>query len=269
MIGRSHSGAARKAQWLRAVHFLRAVRPLTFEFLVACYVSARMRPWLVLVIAVTGCVSHTVRVGGKTVPRLDLGYTDGNRYFNFTHRDAYPEPIGPSDGKWAYGGHLAGVVCGVNVSLDAEYYGRHLAVDGFFDGRPVRYFVRERADGRHIDGNFDGMSGITIRLTPGSLDGDIALPFYDEHLHLRAAPDKSNDSDTLVGSIDIYGFPMPYLIRGAHVLREMTPEDQALLLPLMVTCPTTVADADGRYIFGFDMTGKSYGRETSVVSQRR
>ncbi|HWE27748.1 MAG TPA: hypothetical protein VHB97_07090 [Polyangia bacterium] len=223
-----------------------------------------MRCWLVLAMALTGCAAHSVRIGGKSVPRLDLGYTDGNRYFSFTHRDAYPEPIGPSDGKWTYGGHLAGVVCGVNASLDAEYYGRYLAVDGFFDERPVRYFVRERADGRHIDGSFDGASGITLKLTRSTLDGDIALPFYDEKLHLRAAP---NDSDALVGSIDIYGFPMPYIIRGAHVLREMTPEDQALVLPLMVTCPTTVASADGRYVFGFDITGKSYGRESSVVKR--
>jgi hypothetical protein len=221
-----------------------------------------VRPWLALVIALTGC-GNTVRIAGKSVPRVDLGYTDGNRYFSYVHRSAYPEPIGPSDGRWTYGGHLGGVVCGVSVSLDAQYYGRYLAVDGFFDERPVRYYVRERADGRHIEGSFDGSSGIALKLTRGSLDGQITLPFYDETLHLHAA---ANGADSLVGSIDIYGFPMPYVIRGAHVLREMTPEDQALVLPLMVTCPTTVAAADGRYVFGFDMTGRSYGgRDTQAV----
>lgn len=220
-----------------------------------------MRSWLALVIALTGC-GHFVRIAGKSVPRVDVGYTDGHRYFSFTHRAAYPAALGPSDGKWTYGGHLAGVVCGVDVSLDAQYYGRYLAVDGFFDERPVRYFVREQADGRHIDGSFDGASGVALKLTRGSLEGLITLPFYDEKLRLHAA---ESGADSLVGTIDIYGFPMPYVIRGAHVLREMTPEDQALVLPLMVTCPTTVATSDGRYVFGFDMTGQSYGREKPVA----
>jgi hypothetical protein len=214
-----------------------------------------MKPWLIVVIALTGCVPHTAVIDGKTVPRATLYYSD-HRWFAFEHWDAYPAPIGASSGHWTYGGRIAGIVCGVDVTMFADYYGRRLAVDGYYQAHaamddityPARYTVTDRNDGRHIE----GVMGVDMRLTHESLDYELLKRFSIRTVHLRAG-----ENDTLEGTVETFGFTMPFLVRGAHVLFAMPPEDQATLLPLMLACPTSVRrDGSDEIVSGFDLTGK-------------
>jgi hypothetical protein len=175
--------------------------------------------------------------------------------------DAYPLPLGPSGGQWTYGGHVAGRVCGVDVNFFADYYGRHLAVDGYYRGSdfPVRYSVRDDGQGRHIEGTL----GVDIVMTRQSLEVDILRRLNYRRLHL-----KDEGGDTFVGTVEIFGYEFPYAIRGMHVLFAMPPEDQAVVLPLMLACPTVMPDGHGEQIFGFDLTGESYegGRHRPIAT---
>lgn len=208
------------------------------------------------VILLTACVPHTAIIDGQSVPRPTLGYSDHQLYV-IEHHDAYPRPIAPGEGKWTYGGSLVGTVCGVDVVLFADYCGKYLSVDGYYHApfalgkaeQAVRYAVSDQADGRHIE----GVNGVELVLSPQAIDGTFVRAIGVRTLHLRARGD-----DSLYGTFAIFGWEFPFLVRGAHLLWSMPAEDQAAILPLMLTCPSALPDDHGGRIAGFDLTGEAY-----------
>jgi hypothetical protein len=198
-----------------------------------------MRTLLVAVLLITGCIPTTAVIDGRPVPRPTLGYTD-HRYFGIRHRRAYPAPVGPSDGVWSYAGRVDGTVCGVDVRLDGDFYGRQMQVTGFISSvrntrsmRPLILTVADRQGVRHIMGG-----GADLELTPTSLRGSITMRSHYRKFFLQAEGD-----DELVGEIESFGMRFPFVVRGRRALWAMPAIDQAALLPLMLTCNAFVAGA--------------------------
>src|SRR5262245_53173447 len=81
-----------------------------------------------------GCAPTTATVDGHTLDRPNLSYTD-HQLYALEHRAAYPGWQSPSSGLHTYGGTLSGRVCGVDMHLDADYYGRYLDVSGYMTPR--------------------------------------------------------------------------------------------------------------------------------------
>jgi hypothetical protein len=149
-----------------------------------------------------GCAPTTAVVNGQRMPRPDLGYTD-HQYYAVQHRRAYPVASGPSSGLYSYGGPLWASVCGANLNLEAEYYGRFLDVSGYITpqrpsgslapDQPVRFEVRDRATStgavREVHGTFPlrslldryGPLVIDFRFNADRLDGTIGHRRYQLH----------------------------------------------------------------------------------------
>src|SRR5262245_23200425 len=131
---------------------------------------------LLAVILLTGCAPTTAVIDGRRIVRPTFGYSD-HRYYAVAHSRAYPIHVGPSDGVWSYAGYVSGTVCGADVRLDGELYGRLLDVSGFVSSvnggrtRPLRFTVEDDRRGvRHIMGQ-----GADLELTPTWLSGSITL----------------------------------------------------------------------------------------------
>jgi hypothetical protein len=202
-------------------------------------------PRLVLVvIALTGCAPTTAVVDGKTVPRQTLGYTD-HRFFAVEHRNAYPEVRGPSSGLRSYGGRIAGRVCAVDVDVHSQYRGQSLEVSGFVLSAQPKGFppartmaihvdVRDHADGRVIRGSVgDRVFPIELRMQPQAIVGVIG----PRHFQLdQPAPDE----DELRGTVRLPTWwgdaELPFVVRGVRELWAMPAADQAVLMPLMMSC---------------------------------
>jgi hypothetical protein len=200
------------------------------------------RSALVLLACAVGCAPTTAVINGKTVPRPMLGYTDHETY-GLTHKNAYPVPRGPSSGLWSYGGELYGTVCGMSVVLDAEYYGRFLSVTGFVTPAvtsatvapqtPLQIEARDRNGLRAINGVFLGQDlnynrpGFDLQFSSGALVGSVGLRRFD----LRRDGD-----DRLRGTMSLAGYDYDFAIDGIDELWRMPVADQAVLLPLMLSC---------------------------------
>ncbi len=200
-----------------------------------------------------GCAPTAAIVDGQRVARPDLAYTD-HQYFALRHERAYPAARGPSSGLWSYGGRLVGNVCGVDVQLEAEYYGRFLDVSGYLVNarpsgspkadNPIRLEVRDRASAgggeRQVHGTtFADLTGpygplvIDYRYNRDGLSGTIGYRRYD----LR------RDADgRLRGTMIIAGQTLPFELDGIDDLWSMPAADQAALVPLMMSCATIDVD---------------------------
>jgi hypothetical protein len=192
----------------------------------------------------SACAPTTAVVHGQTVARPTLGYTD-NRYFAVKHELAYPAPRGPSSGLWSYGGRIVGDVCGASVNYESEYYGHFLDVSGFVSSirspagrdaiRPVRFEVRD--DSRRGRSIF-GMSGsayypIELYMKPESIEGVVG----QRHFQLHELDTEHNE---LRGTVRLPTFlgeqTYPFVVRGVQELWSMPAADQAVLVPMMMSC---------------------------------
>jgi hypothetical protein len=194
-----------------------------------------------------------VVVDGRTLPRENLGYTDHD-YFALMHFDAYPAQRGPSSGLRAYGGRLAGRVCGADLNLEAEYKGRRVSVLGVAQilkvstnraqERAVYIDVSDRTDragvvSRRISGKVgdDDLDAALLWGMPPKRQIDFAMS--SEWLRGRIGRrefDLHADGDHLVGTFAINGRKMPFQLDGWGAVWAMTPADQAAILPFMMTC---------------------------------
>jgi hypothetical protein len=188
-----------------------------------------------------GCAPTTAVVHGQRVARPSLGYTD-HQYFAIRHQLAYPEMRGPSSGLWSYGGRIDGRVCGLDVNFESDYYGRHLDVSGSVRSMlpgarhlGMRIDVRDGKHGREISGNMGGrLSPMELYLTPQSIVGRIGQRRF--HIDERAP-----DADELRGTMRYNDYfrgdtSIGFVVRGVQELWAMPPADQAVLLPLMLSC---------------------------------
>lgn len=195
-----------------------------------------------ILLTLGGCAPTTAVVAGKTVPRVALGFTDRETYA-LRHTQAYPQPRGPSSGLWSYGGRLEGSVCGLDVKLEAEYYGRFLGITGFVAPlvvnagltlfHPLQIEARDRDGERIITGAFvggdliTGVPGFDFRMTSDHLRGNIGARRFDL---TRDADDR------LVGTMSMAGYRYEFVLDGIDEVWRMPVADQAVLLPLMLTC---------------------------------
>jgi hypothetical protein len=226
---------------------------------------------LSLVLLLSACAPVRVNIRGELKPRLTLGYSD-HRYFAVVHRAAYPEARGASSGLRAYGGRIDGVVCGLDVWLEADYRGSRLQLAGFVsrdDGSsgnlrralPAHLEVRDSDGARHISGgvgaeidSFVGMTGTKAadKFTDSDWDiGENGSPFAPvDHrvdirfdtgsLHGRVARRefdlRSDGKDALAGTVTENGMRYGFVLRGMSHLWSMPAADQAAVLPIMLSC---------------------------------
>jgi hypothetical protein len=209
--------------------------------------------FLLLALITAGCASHHAVVDGRTLARENLGYTDHD-YFALMHYDAYPAQRGPSSGLRAYGGRLAGRVCGADLNLEAEYKGRHLAVLGYAQLMKITTFnARLQTVDIHVFDKTDGAGAVARHFTGRVSDDDLGLALArglpprhqidfamsSEWLRGRVGRrefDLHADGDQLVGTFAIGGTKIPFRLDGWGALWAMTPADQAAILPFMMTC---------------------------------
>lgn len=209
-------------------------------------------------LGLAGCLPRTAVVAGKSVPRVNLAYSDG-RFFWLTHRAAYPDVRGPARGKMVFAGAIAGRICGADGTFDAWFLDgdEHMVLSGFLSDtrgeRPPEPWTfeifREGGGVRRIQGGRGGfvlpetthmvmpvMYSIDFRLTPGALEGWVG----EHHFSLRAGED-----DRLVGKETMQSYASDYIVEGVSKLYSMPPPDQAMILAAMLVCPTSVHDVAG------------------------
>jgi hypothetical protein len=202
--------------------------------------KTKIASMVLLACALPACASSSAG-HGKAAARL--GYSDG-RMFAVTHTLASTPVVAPTGGWHADAGRILGSVCGLDVDFHGEYWGRRLDVSGFTaqstrlglstDAHPMRFDVRDSSQGRQIFGMLPDRGGLTpieLYLTPDSLVGTVGLRHY--------ALSRSDD-DELRGTMQAPTFSgeekMPFVIRGAQELWQMPASDQAVLVPLMLSC---------------------------------
>ncbi|HEX4462881.1 MAG TPA: hypothetical protein VIA18_33135 [Polyangia bacterium] len=195
---------------------------------------------VLLACALPACASQSA-ARDKTAT---LGYSDG-RYFTVKHELPATAVVAPTGGAHAYAGRVVGEVCGVDVDFYSEYWGRRLDVSGFtqLDARysastrasSVRFDVRDGAKGREIFGSRGDSNvplyPIELYLKPDSLVGTVGLRHYDL---------ARGDGDELRGTVRTPTYfgeqTLPFVIKGAQELWQMPASDQAVLVPLMLSC---------------------------------
>jgi hypothetical protein len=229
-----------------------------------------MRPksLAVAVIALTGCAAPTTAVvAGRTVPRMDLGYTD-HRYFAVNHEGAYPDVSQPPTRWHEYDGRIVGRVCALDINFESEYWGGRHDVTGFVTTtRPggssgdlaVRFDVRERPDGRDISGTFGALKifPIDIKLRHDSIRADVGWRRF-------TLDQLDPEADELRGKVHLLTFffgelELPFVIRGVHNLWNMPAADQAVVLPFMMSCLQGMPGAkrDLEPVLGIDFSGRA------------
>jgi hypothetical protein len=190
-----------------------------------------MRALLALLALAAGCATGSAATTGPTV-----GYTDGT-YFWLQHVGAQSGGLGA---RFAPGGEIKGVTCGMDVFYDVWLMGpsaRNLtgfvrrAVPGARRQQSSHFVVRDRGGFRRLEGTVGetvGTSVVDLRMTPGSLTGRVAQRRYD----LRAA---GND---LVGTVvgGVITRPVTFVAHGRAELWQMSPEMQAVLVPFLLSC---------------------------------
>jgi hypothetical protein len=189
-----------------------------------------MKTLLVPMLLAVGCagVPKTAIVDGKEVPRLTQEF-NGQPY-TVKHEGAHPRPGGPSEGLRDSGGSIRGRVCGMLVDFDVTHKGDHVQVVGSIDNHmPAAIDLNEANGVRHFTGNL-GNAGVDFTLGAGEMQGHVGIRVFA----LEAA------GDQLQGHMRIPGLlgdgAIGVLMHGREALTAMTPADQALVLPLMMTC---------------------------------
>ena len=173
-----------------------------------------------------GCASTTAIIDGKTVPRLELAFT-GQPYIVRHHR-AHPRPGGPSSGLTDSGGDIVGRVCGVDVDFEVQHEGDHVQLTGFIDNERASVVrVADREGARTFTGGFGGHS-IDLKLFGDHIEGHVGLRVIFARM----------EGDTFTGFMRLPGWTgaLPVRISGRGALFDIPAADQAVILPLLVTC---------------------------------
>jgi hypothetical protein len=202
--------------------------------------NAMLLAWCASILG--ACAPTTAVVNGKTVPRVSLGYTDRETYA-LRHTRAYPQTRGPSSGLWSYGGRLDGTVCGLDVHLEAEYYGRFLGVTGFVAPAttsagptgfsPLQIEARDRHGERNIRGTFPGAD---LRTGVAGFDFKLAGDHLRGHVGARTFDLVRDAEDQLSGTMTIASHRYDFVLDGIDEVWSMPVADQSVLLPLMLSC---------------------------------
>jgi hypothetical protein len=226
---------------------------------------------VLLACALPACASQSA-AHDKTAT---LGYSDG-RYFTVKHELPATAVVAPSGGAHAYAGRVVGEVCGIDVDFYSEYWGRRLDVSGFtqLDTRygvssgssSVRFDVRDGTKGREIFGGRAGSNvplyPIELYLKPDSLVGTVGLRHYDL---------ARGDGDELRGTVRTPTFfgekTLPFVIKGAQELWQMPASDQAVLVPLMLSCLERVPGnrREERIVLGVDFRHRPATTTTTTM----
>jgi hypothetical protein len=202
--------------------------------------KTKLASMVLLACALPACASQS---SARGKPAASLGYSDG-KYFSVRHSLPDSSATAPTGAWHADAGRILGNVCGVDVDFQGEYWGHRLDVSGFTalsprlglstNAHPMRFDVRDGKHGRQIFGTLPDNKGLTpieIYLTPDSLVGTIGLRHYAL---------TRGDDDELRGTLRTATFmgdrTMPFVIRGAQELWQMPASDQAVLVPLMLSC---------------------------------
>jgi hypothetical protein len=202
-----------------------------------------------LMLFLAACASsNTVTIGGKKVPRVDLGYTD-RTYFAFAHRRALP-PGSYAVGKGLRdGGHIAGVACGLDFVYDVWHRGQSVVLTGFVHptwastgvSESSYIVVRDRNGVREITGSIGnevGYSTVDLKLTRDTLRGRVSIRRFD----LVA------EGDVYHGDLQVYGYTGRFVALGREALWSMPPEDQAVVIPKLFACAQGVGSTPRRPI---------------------
>ena len=258
---------------------------------------------LVLLALVPSCAAPVANVRGELKPRVKLAYSD-NRYYAVTHDAAWPESRGASSGLRVYAGRLSGFVCGTDVWLEADYRGNRMQLLGYVEpidgsgGTPTRPLpahldVRDVDGERRITGgvgaeidSFVGMTGHKASGVYTNSDWDIGengsplipadhaieLAFSTSGLRGVVAGRKfalhADGNDNLVGTITTHGDTLPFLLRGVSGLWSMPVADQAVVLPIMLSCDYGLDGPDGvQTLAGTPVLSVDFTRETRTASR--
>jgi hypothetical protein len=214
---------------------------------------------LAFALAAAGCATGTVLVDGKQVSRVELRFTGSS--YSVTHRDAHPQPYGPSSGYDGDGGTIGGDVCGMQIDYGVEHHGDHVQLIGFVDGdHPSAIAIRDEGGARRITGNI-GNLGVDLTLTGSHLEG---------HAGLRVIAMTQAD-DQLVGFMRLPNVwdeqagrnaVVKATLDGRDALWRLPPADQAALIPLVLSCHLASSEP-GRQLAG-DFRGGFGGRAGSA-----
>lgn len=161
------------------------------------------------------------------VPRSDLRL-QGDAY-SLSHLRAHPRSTGPADGTHGHGGKIQGEVCGLNVSFTVAHRGDHLTLQGEVSSTPASFFVGEMGGLREIHGVL-GQRSVEIRYSDRHLYGRIGAMSMD-----FSVPSSLDDRLVFL-SQDGQGDPLSYSLVGRAALWKTPAADQAVLLPLLLSC---------------------------------
>jgi hypothetical protein len=195
----------------------------------------------------------------------------GSDQYRITHERAFPGVFDRRRGLDVDDGTLSGRICNVDINFDASWYRARLHLDGHGEGAGqgtrtyhesegdfrMSFEVTELGPGRrHITGRVPqdpklppdpGMQALDLDVSPERLKGRIGMRQFD----LAA------DGDYLAGRYERHGdvtraFDDEYVIYGRAQLGQMVPADEALVLLLMMTCPSTI-EYEGKMVRGFSL----------------
>lgn len=183
----------------------------------------------VLAAATAGCAPTTAIVNGKEVPRLSLAFT--GRPFSVKHLRAHPEPRGPSSGLKDDGGHVTGIICGLDVLLDVKHMGDRVRLEGFIDNTlSANLEVRDVEGERVITGNLGasaGVAAVELHLSQAGLRGRVGQRAFLMEI----------DGDRYVGKLRINDTRIAdATVEGREALWAMPAADMAAVLPALLTC---------------------------------
>ncbi len=182
-----------------------------------------------LATAATGCASSTAMVNGQAVPRLSLAFT--GRPYSVKHLRAHPEPRGPSSGLSDDGGHITGLVCGLDILLDVKHAGDRVRLEGFIDSQlSANLEVRDVEGERVITGNLGasaGVAAVELHISQAGLRGRVGQRAFLMEI----------DGDRYVGKLRINDTRIAdATIEGREEFWKMPAADQAAVLPALLTC---------------------------------
>lgn len=180
-------------------------------------------------VAASGCAPTTAIVNGKEVPRLSLSFT--GRPYSVKHMRAHPDPRGPSSGLTDDGGHVTGIICGLDLLLDVKHAGDRVRLEGFIDNAlSANLEIRDVEGERVITGNLGasaGVAAVELHLSQSGLRGRVGQRAFLMEI----------DGDRYVGKLRINDTRIAdATIEGREALWSMPAADQAAVLPALLTC---------------------------------
>lgn len=215
----------------------------------------------VLVLAAACGTPRYALVDGKRVERPSLGYSD-NHHYALQHRRAFPDVFTPGRARVVDDGRISGRACGLEVDVDASWYGPRIELDGRFDVPWIKDFthtegllhlaldVTETAAGRrHIVGQ-SGF-GFDVEVSPERLVGDIGRRHYELAADGAYLVGRMTTVVMRLGHTEEISEPM--VIYGRDKLATMPPADEAVVLLTMLSCGGVSLDRDGAKVRGFSL----------------